>query len=264
MTPHDSSFRGKVAIVTGAASGIGLGVSQRFAAMGARVAMVDIDVVAAEAQAAELRHTGGNAAAFRVDVADPASVEALIANVTSGGGGIDYLVNSAGVSGATPLSELTEEAFAHVIGIDLAGVYRMSRAAAPYMLEAGGGAIINISSVMAWFSSKGYVAYSAAKAGVLGMTRALAIELGPSVRVNAICPGYIDTAIWQRNLDAMDPADAEAYAEKVRLRHPVGRRGTPADIAGATVFLCSPDAGFISGTELVVDGGMTANALAAQ
>lgn len=270
MVEHDAGsssvtatkiFDGKVSIVTGAASGIGLGVARRFAAQGAQVVLADIDMVAAEAVAATLRDSGGRATAYQVDVADASSVDELVTGVAADIGRIDHLVNCAGVSGGTFLSDLTESAYARLMDIDLGGVYRLARATAPHLAVSGEGAIVNISSVMAWFSAPGYVAYSAAKAGVLGMTRALALELGPAVRVNAICPGYIDTAIWQSQLDAMEPTAAAAYAEQIRARHPVGRRGLPEDIAATTAFLCSLDASFITGIEIVVDGGMSANAL---
>ncbi|HET9027887.1 MAG TPA: SDR family oxidoreductase [Trueperaceae bacterium] len=255
-------FADTVTIVTGGGSGIGQGVARRFAALGATVVIADIDMSAAEAAAAEVRGSGVRATAFHVDVANAASVDELIAAVVTDHGRIDHLVNSAGVSGGTSLAELTEAEYARVMDIDLGGVYRVSRAAAPHLVATGQGAIVNISSVMAWFSAKGYVAYSGAKAGVLGMTRALALDLGPNVRVNAISPGYIDTAIWQAQLDAMEPAAAAARAEEVRARHPVGRRGVPDDVSATAAFLCSHDASFITGIEIVVDGGMSANALA--
>ena len=117
---------------------------------------------------------------------------------------------------------------------------------------------------MAWYTHPHYVAYTAAKAGVIGMTRALATALGPAVRVNAVCPGFIDTAIWQRNLDAMEPSAAETYAEQIRHMHPVGRRGKPEDVAASVTFLCSTDASFITGTHLIVDGGVTTKLLNSQ
>lgn len=260
---------GKVAVVTGGASGIGRGVAERFAAQGATVVVADVQEAAAESVAQAIDQAGGRAKAYHLDVARLPSVEAFVDAVMADLGRVDHLINSAGVSFGTPLAELDEVAYAHVLDIDLGGVYRLSRALAPRLVTAGEAApgeaaIVNVASVMAWFSARGHVAYSAAKAGVLGMTRALALELGPAVRVNAICPGYIDTAIWQRNLDAMEAdtaGSAAAYAERIRARHPVGRRGLPEDVAAAAAFLCSRDAAFISGTELVVDGGMSANAL---
>jgi NAD(P)-dependent dehydrogenase (short-subunit alcohol dehydrogenase family) len=133
----------------------------------------------------------------------------------------------------------------------------MTRRGLPLLLERGG-AVVNVSSVMAWYTAPGYVAYTAAKAGVIGMTRAMAVELGPQrVRVNAICPGFIDTPIWQRNLDRMPVDEATTFAERIRSLHPLGRRGRPEDVARATAFLCSDDAEFISGVALVVDGGVS-------
>lgn len=263
MSPADrvATFAGKVSVVTGAGSGIGLAVACRFAQAGATVALADIDLTAAEGAAGELRDAGASASAYAVDVASAAAVDELISRIVADHQRIDHLVNSAGVSGGTPLADLTEAAYARVMDIDLGGVYRLARTAAPHLTATGDGAIVNISSVMAWFSAKGYAAYSAAKAGVLGMTRALALDLGPAVRVNAVCPGYIDTAIWERQLAAMEPTAANAHAERIRARHPVGRRGRPEDIAAVTAFLCSSEASFITGTQIVVDGGLSANAL---
>lgn len=264
--PGSRRFAGAVTLVTGAGSGIGLGVAQRFADEGAAVIVADIDANAARAAAAEVTALaaghGGTAHPIEVDVADAGSVAALVEQVVGAHGRLDHVVNSAGVSGAISLEALGEAEYERVLGIDLGGVYRVSRAAAPHLARGGAGAIVNIASIMATLSAKGYVAYSAAKAGVLGMTRALALELGPAVRVNAISPGFIDTAIWERLLARMEPSAAAGHAERVRSRHPVGRRGTPHDVAAAAAFLCSADAAFISGVELVVDGGVSANALA--
>lgn len=250
-------FDGCVSLVTGGASGIGRAIAERFAEKGAHVVVADIDASGAEMVAKRLRRSGLLAMAIRVDVSNQSSVYAMTAEIERELGRLDHLVNCAGIDQPTRLEDLTEETYDQILGIDLKGVYLVSRASAALLSQSSVGAIVNISSVMAWFTNAGYVAYTAAKAGVLGMTKALAVELGPAVRVNAICPGFIDTPIWQRNLDAMEPSDAEAFAERIRAVHPVGRRGLPADIAAATTFLCSSDAAFISGTQLVVDGGVT-------
>lgn len=255
-------FRDKVAFVTGGASGIGRGIVDHFAALGAQVVVADIDGEAALAAARQVEAAGGRAKAVQLDVADGDSVREAIAEVEGRFGRLDHLINNAGVDLPAPLAEMDEVLFDRVMGVDLKSIYLSARAAVPLMAAGGGGAIVNISSIMAWYTHPGYLAYTAAKAGVLGMTRTLALELGPlGIRVNAVCPGYIDTAIWQRGLDAMEPEAAAAYAEQVRAKHPVGRRGLPSDVAQACAFLCSDGAAFVSGTHLVVDGGVTARLL---
>jgi NAD(P)-dependent dehydrogenase (short-subunit alcohol dehydrogenase family) len=247
-----------VALVTGAASGIGLGIATAFAQRGAKVCVADVNDVGAAEHAENLVAAGFEAFAAPLDVADAASVDDALTTVERRWGRLDALVNCAGVDRPARLDDLDESQYDAVLDIDLKGVYLVARRALPLFRAAGGGSIVNIASVMAWYTAPGYVAYTAAKAGVLGMTRALAVELGDDgVRVNAICPGFIDTPIWQRNLDAMEPAAADAFAERIRSLHPVGRRGRPDDIAHATLFLCSPEAAFVSGSHLVVDGGVS-------
>jgi len=247
-----------VVLITGAASGIGRGIAETFAARGAHVCLADVNHDGAKAAAAEIAGAGGRAFATPMDVADAGSVDAAFAAVDARWGRLDALVNCAGIDRPAPIDDLDEERYDRVVDVDMKGVYLASRRALPLFRRSGGGAVVNIASVMAWYTAPGYVAYTAAKAGVLGMTRALAVELGvDGVRVNAICPGFIDTPIWQRNLDAMEPGEAEAFAERVRALHPLGRRGLPDDIARAAAFLCSDDAAFVTGAHLVVDGGVS-------
>ncbi len=250
-------FDDTVALITGGASGIGRGIAQAFAEHGARVCIADLDGPRAAEAADALRRGGAEAFAITTDVADAAAVAAAIDAVEARWGALHHLVNCAGIDRPMPLDDLDEATYDRVIAVDQKSVYLTTRRALP-LLESSGGTVVNVSSVMAWYTAPGYVAYTAAKAGVIGMTRALAVELGPrGVRVNAICPGFIDTPIWQRNLDAMTPEAAAAFAERVRALHPIGRRGTPADIADATLFLCSGAARFITGTHLIVDGGVS-------
>jgi NAD(P)-dependent dehydrogenase (short-subunit alcohol dehydrogenase family) len=250
-------FDEQVALVTGGASGIGRAIAETFAARGARVCIADLDLAGAEGVAAAIGAAGGDAFAVGTDVAHAASVDAAVAAVEGRWGALHALVNCAGIDAPTPLAALDEATYDRVVAVDQKSVYLTARRAAD-LLARSGGAIVNIASVMAWYTAPNYVAYTAAKAAVVGMTRALAVELGPTgVRVNAVCPGFIDTPIWQRNLDAMDPDAARAFAERIAKLHPLGRRGRPDDVADATAFLCSAYARFITGTTLVVDGGVS-------
>lgn len=250
-------FDDHVAIVTGGASGIGHAIAETLASRGARVCLADLDTERAEAAAAAIRTTGAEAFAVTTDVALAASVDAAVAAVEDRWGALHTLVNCAGIDAPTPLASLDEATYDRVVAVDQKSVYLTARRAAE-LLARTRGSIVNIASVMAWYTAPNYVAYTAAKAAVVGMTRALAVELGPTgVRVNAVCPGFIDTPIWQRNLDAMEPDAARAFAERIAALHPLGRRGRPDDVADATAFLCSGYARFITGTTLVVDGGVS-------
>ena len=257
-------FQEKVAIVTGGASGIGFAVAKRFTQQNAHVIVADINLDAATQAVTKLQSiatSDDSVIALSVDVSSITSVNALLTQIKQRYGKLDYLINCAGIDNPTPLSELEEVGYDRVMDVDLKGVYLLSRAASPLLSSTVGSAIVNISSIMAWYTHPNYVAYTAAKAGVIGMTKSLATALGPEVRVNAVCPGFIDTAIWQRNLDAMEPAAATEYAERIRKLHPIGRRGKPEDVAAAVAFLCSNDAAFITGTSLIVDGGVTTKLL---
>ena len=248
----------RVAFVTGGASGIGRATARAFAERGAHVCVADVNGAGARDTAEELASMGCEAIAATTDVADGRSVAQALRAVESHFGALHIVVNCAGIDRPALLADLDEASYERVQAVDLKGVYLVSRAALPLLRASGGGAIVNVSSVMAWFTAPGYTAYTAAKAGVLGMTRAMAVELGPDgIRVNAVCPGFIDTPIWQRNLDAMPSDEAARFAERIRSLHPVGRRGSPDDVARATVWLCSDDAAFVTGTHLVVDGGVS-------
>ncbi|MGV9252714.1 SDR family NAD(P)-dependent oxidoreductase [Streptomyces sp. NPDC003697] len=244
-------FDGHGALVTGAARGIGAAVARRLAEEGARVLLTDVDADEAERTAARLRDRGLPAQAFRCDVADRTSVETAVEHAARTLGSLDVLVNSA--AHCTPDSPLFEdgpdEAWARDLDVTLTGAYRCCRAALPHLAATGRGAIVGIGSVNG-LQDFGNHAYSAAKAGLASLTRTLAGHAAArGVRANLVVPGTVRTSAWEGR-------DAELDA--VRGLYPLGRVGEPEDVAAAVAFLASRDAAWITGTTLVVDGGLTA------
>ncbi|WP_328875822.1 SDR family oxidoreductase [Streptomyces sp. NBC_00287] len=244
-------FEGYGVLVTGAARGIGAATARRFAAEGARVLVTDVDETEAEKTAASVREQGLAAEAFGCDVGDRASVEAAVARAVTSFGSLDVLVNNA--YGCTPDAPLFEdepdEVWARDLDLTLTGAYRCCRAALPHLVASGRGAIVSIGSVNG-IQSFGNHAYSAAKAGLASLTRTLAGHAAPrGVRVNLVAPGTVRTTAW---------AGREGELDAVRQAYPLGRVGEPEDIAAAVTFLASRDASWITGTTLVVDGGLTA------
>jgi NAD(P)-dependent dehydrogenase (short-subunit alcohol dehydrogenase family) len=245
----------KVALITGAASGIGAGIAELFAESGYAVAAVDIDGEGVKRMARKLS-AHARAIAIPADIGVQDQAQAAVAAVIREFGNLSVLVNNAGIEVSGAVTDLDVTQWDRQIAVNLRGAFLMSRYSIPAMRERGS-AIIHISSVHAFVSWAGSAAYDATKAGLLGLTRAMAIDHGPEgIRVNAICPGYIDTPLMQKWLDSV--SDREATMRQVLGVHPVGRIGTPRDVAQAALFLASDAASFISGTCLVVDGGMTA------
>ncbi len=251
-------LKGKAAVVTGGALGIGGATARRLAEEGASVLIADVDVAAASANAAAIANGGGRALAMRADVSRAAEIDAMIDRAASEFGRLDILVNNAVSSelwrGDNQLADITEADFDAGMGILVKAHFLAVKRAAPHMRDAGGGSVVNISSVHGLFGAPGALVYETGKAAVIGITRQLATELGPSgVRVNAICPGHIVTeraqAAWDENPDGL---------RFIEDQYPVRRSGKPVDIANAVVFLCSDEASFITGHALVVDGGLTA------
>lgn len=237
---------GRVAVVTGAARGIGRAIAEAFASAGGRVVMADRDVEPLERAAADLRQAGADVTAVAADVAKPEDVVRLMEAAVDAYGRIDTLINNAGVSRWKSPLELTVDEWDEVLNINLRGVFLCAREAARRMREQGGGAIVNIASTRALMSEPDSEAYAASKGGVVALTHALAVSLGPyGIRVNAISPGWIETGDY----GALRPID--------HAQHPSGRVGRPQDIARACLFLADPDNGFITGENLVIDGGMT-------
>jgi meso-butanediol dehydrogenase/(S,S)-butanediol dehydrogenase/diacetyl reductase len=241
-------FRNRTVVITGGASGIGAATARRFAAEGAKLVLADIDTTAGEAVAAA---TGAHF--VPTDVTDEEQVVALIDQAVSRHERLDVLVNNAGIMGPGTLPELDGETWRRVIDIDLHSVFYGCRAAIPHLRAAGGGAIVNTASISGIGGDYALPSYNAAKAGVVNLTRSLAIEHADQhIRVNCVCPGPIDTPMT----DAAKAIDAVmgAYVRAI----PMARFGSPEEVAGAIAFLASDDASYITGHALVVDGGLTA------
>ena len=244
----------KTVLVTGAAAGIGAGIAERFSEAGYAVAAFDVDGPGAIRMAERLRaHTP--AIAIQGDVAVEENARDAIAQAVRELGPLDVLVNNAGIEVSGSVSDLTPSAWDRQMAVNLRGAFLMSKYAIEQMRRRGG-AIIHISSVHAFVSWQGCAAYDATKAGLLGLTRAMALDHGPDkIRVNAICPGYIDTPLMDKWLATVP--DREETMRQVLSYHPLGRIGTPRDVAEAALFLASDAASFVSGAFLVVDGAMS-------
>lgn len=243
----------KVALVTGAGSGIGRAIAGLFAREGARIAAVDWAEASAQETVARIGPAGGRAVAILADVSKPAEVEAAVAKTVEAYGRIDILVNNAAIAEGDDILEFGEETWDRNLDVVLKSVFLCSRAVLPLMIEQKQGAIVNIASVNG-LGAYGEPAYSAAKAGVINLTQTMAVTYGQhQVRVNAICPGSIKTPVWQSRLE-IDPQ----IFERLAGWYPLGRVGEPEDVARAALFLASDDAAWITGANLVVDGGLTA------
>ena len=245
---------GKVAAITGAADGIGNAISAAMAAEGALVVMSDIDDAKGEAAAAGLRAGGSRAAYVHCDVASDADIAALIAAAIAAGGRLDILVNNAAVAiGGMPVHQMTDDEWHKLIAINLTSVFRGCKHALPHMIAQGAGSIINMASAQGHIGLDGWTAYAGAKGAVMAMTRQMAVEFGPhGVRVNSISPGTIATPMNEGVLDRLGPAVGRAWVKM----HPIGRIGRPEEVAEAAVYLASDAAGFTTGIDLRVDGGL--------
>lgn len=250
-------FEGKAAIVTGSSSGIGKSIALQMAREGAAVAVVaDANVEGGEATARELTDGGGRAIFIRADVSKETDCRNVAAETIEAFGGVDILVNNAGITRTKPLEEMEEDFWDRVIDTNLKSAYLMSRAVIESMLSRGGGAVVNISSVHAVLTHSRHAAYAASKAGMCGMTRALALEFaGRGVRFNAVLPGATDISLHPRFNEAVD---REAWQPRKLEIQPTGRNGSPDEISEAVCFLASDAASYITGASLAVDGGLLA------
>ncbi|NKE05696.1 3-oxoacyl-ACP reductase FabG [Mesobacillus selenatarsenatis] len=242
-------LKDKVAIITGAANGIGLAAAKTFASEGARVAMADFNEETGSKRAAELSAEGHDVVFFQVNVADRSSVDSLVQNVLGHFGKIDILINNAGITRDGMLHKLAAEDFQKVVDVNLTGVFNCAQAVVPAMVQQGSGRIINTSSVSGIYGNVGQTNYAATKAGVVGMTKTWAKELGrKGINVNAVAPGFIETG--------MTAAVPDKVIEQMKMLVPLGRLGLPEDIAHAYLFLASDESKYVNGTTLHVDGGI--------
>ena len=255
MIDAGTSLAGKVALITGAASGQGQAAARLFARHGARIAVVDIDDAGARETVARIVAAGGEALALHADVGRRPDVDRMVASTVERFERLDVLYNNAAVQMSGRLVECTEVDWDHTIATNLSAIFWACRAAAPHLRQSRG-SIINTASVLGLIGSEGYAAYGAAKAGLVALTRQLATELAPAVRANVIAPGSIDTPRFRKVAEAM--ADPRAFLSGLEQNLPLRRLGTSDDIARVALFLASDASAYTSGAVIPCDGGLAA------
>ncbi len=250
----------KVALVTGGGNGIGQAACLEFAKQGARVMVVDIDATAGEKTAEAVNAAGGEAYFCQADVSQSSAVQAYVDYALKTYGRIDAFFNNAGIEGiVSPLAEYSEENWDRVMGVNLKGTFLGLRYVLPVMIEQKKGAVVNTASVAGTVGAPGMAAYSASKHAIIGLTRTAAGELGKyGVRVNAICPGPINTRMMDSLQQMINPAEPSAVAKANMARNPMGRYGQPEEVARVVVFLASDESDYVNGAAWLIDGGRTA------
>jgi NAD(P)-dependent dehydrogenase (short-subunit alcohol dehydrogenase family) len=251
-------LKDKVALITGAASGIGRSTALLFGQEGAKVMCADIDGEGADQVAQQIAETGGEAASVPADVAQAADAERMVRETVERWGRLDVLVNNAGIYFVLPLTQVPEEEWDRLMGINLKGVYLGCKYAIPQMVRQGKGAIVNTASIAGLRGFANWTTYCTSKGGVVQLTKALAMEVARmNVRVNAVCPGIIDTGMLDQAV-VMQGVEKAELASTIGESHPMGRIGRPEEVAAAILFLASEEASFITGVPLSVDGGLWA------
>ncbi len=247
----------KVAVVTGGAQGIGQAVVEKFVAEGAQVALLDIDAPLGRATAEALGGAAGGVRFIRCDITREADVAAAIAETVAAFGQLDILVNNAGVNTYFDATTMTEDEWEQVFAVDLKGAWLCCKHALPHMREQGSGSIVNIASLHAFMTNYNMFPYAAAKSGMVGMTRSLALDFGKhQIRVNAICPGWVRTQLVDEWLE-LQP-EGKAAEQRVLDQQPLGRMATPMEIANFVAFVASDEASYLTGAALLIDGGLSA------
>ena len=250
-------FENKVVLITGGASGIGQETAYHFAREGAAVVIADVDMDGAQSTAEQIESDGGQASVIQTNVADSESVQAMVQHTIETFGQLDYAVNNAGIEGVlVPTPDYPEDMFRRVVDINLTGVWLCMKYEIPHML-AKGGAIVNVASVAGLLGSANASAYSAAKHGVIGLTKTTALEYAAQgIRVNAVCPAFIETPMVMGR--ALNLSENPKRHRRLSMIHPMQRLGKAEEIANAIVWLCSDQSSFMTGHSLTLDGGLTA------